>query len=100
MVVIEILKTIIQKKKKKSIKSDIKFNKNSSHIVTELFLKWQKRNISLAFIWQSYFTALPQTVPRNATSYFIMKIPRKGENQEIVPNHSSYIDFKEDFMKL
>ena len=71
---------------------------NISPIVTELFLRGKKLNISLVFIWQSYFK-VPKTITLNATHYFIMKIPNKRELQQIASNHSSDIDFK-DFMKL
>ena len=35
----------------------------------------------------------------NAAYYFIMKVPNKGELQQIASNHLSGTDFK-DFMKL
>ena len=35
----------------------------------------------------------------NATPYFIMRIPKKGELKQIASLHSSEIDYK-DFMKL
>ena len=52
----------------------------------------------LVFISQSYFK-VSKTIRLNATHYFVMKILNKRELQQIVSNHSSYIDFK-DFMKL
>ena len=42
---------------------------------------------------------MPKTIRLNATHYFIMKIPNKGQLQQITSNHSSDTDFK-DFMKL
>ena len=63
-----------------------------------MFLRRRKLNISLVFISQSYFR-VPETIRLNATHYFIMKIPNKRELQQIAPNHSSDIDFK-NFMKL
>ena len=42
---------------------------------------------------------MPKTIRRNATHYFIIKIPNKRELQQIPSNHSSGIDFK-DFRKL
>ena len=42
---------------------------------------------------------MPKTIRLNATRYFFVKIPNKGELQQIVSNHFSDIDFK-DFMKL
>ena len=51
-------------------------NKKLSPIVTELFLRGRKLNISLVFISQSYFK-VPKTIRLNATHYFIIKIPNK-----------------------
>ena len=51
-------------------------NKKLSPVVTELFLRGRKLNISLVFISQSYFK-VPKTVRLNATHYFIIKIPHK-----------------------
>ena len=73
-------------------------SKKLSYIVTELFLRERKLNISLLFIPQSYFK-VPKTISVNATHYFIMKIPNKRELRQIAPSHLSDIDFK-DFMKL
>ena len=67
-------------------------------IVTELFIRGRKRNISIVFITQSYFK-VPKDVRLNSTHFFIMKIPNKRELQQIALNHSSDIDFK-DFMKI
>ena len=53
-------------------------NKKLSPIVTELFLRGRKFNISLAAILQSYFKVL-KTIRINATYYFIMKLPNKKE---------------------
>ena len=78
--------------------ADIESNKKLSLIVTELFLRGTKLNISLVFISQSYFK-MPKTMRLSATYYFIMNIPNKRKLQQIASNHSSDIDFK-DFMKL
>ena len=72
--------------------------KKLSPIITELFLRGTKLNISLVFILQSYFK-VPKTIRLNATHYFIMKTPNKRELQQMPSNHSSDIDFK-DLMKL
>ena len=77
---------------------DIESNKKLSPIVTELFLRGRKLNISLVFISQSDFE-VSKTIRLNATYYFIMKIPKKKELQQIAPSHLSGIDFK-DFMKF
>ena len=76
----------------------MKANKSFIPIVTELFLRGRKFSLSLAFISQSYFKKA-KTIRLNATHYFIMKIPNKGERQQIMLNHLSYIEFK-DFVKL
>ena len=76
-----------------------KINNNKLNpIVTELFLRCRKLNISIAFITQSYFK-LPKDVRLNATQFFIMKITNKRELQQIALNLSSDIDFK-DFIKI
>ena len=78
--------------------ADMESNRKLSPIVTELFLRGRKLNISLVFISQSYFK-VSKTIRLNATHYFIMKIPNKLELQEIALNYLSDIGFK-DFMKL
>ena len=67
-------------------------------IVTELFIRGRKLNISIVFIAQSYFK-VPKDVRLNSTHLFIMKIPNKRELQQIALNHSSDTDFK-DFMNI
>ena len=62
--------------------ADIESNEKLSPIVTELFLRGRKLNISLVFISQSYFK-VPKTIRINARHYFIMKIPNKREFQQI-----------------
>ena len=78
--------------------ANISNNKKLNPIVTELFIRSRKLNISIAFITQSYFK-LPKAVRVNSTHFFIMKISNKRELQQIALNHSSDIDFK-DFMKI
>ena len=73
-------------------------NKKFNPIVTELFIRGRKVNISIVFITQSYFK-VPKDVRLNSTHFFIVKIPNKRELQQIHLNHSSNIDFK-DFMKI
>ena len=67
-------------------------------IVTELFIRGTKVNISLVFITQSYFVE-PKNIRLNSTHCPIMKIPNKQELQQIAFNRSSDIDFKR-FMNL
>ena len=78
--------------------ADMINNKKLNSIVTELFIRGRKLNISLVFITQSYFK-VPKDVRLNITHFFIMKIPNKRELQQITINHSSNIDFK-DFIKI
>ena len=73
-------------------------NKKLNPIVTELFLRGRKLNISIAFITQSYFK-VSKDVRLNSTHFFIMNIPSKRELQQIAINHSSDVGFK-DFMKI
>ena len=78
--------------------SDIIYNKKLNSIVTELFIRGRKLNISLVFITQSYFK-VPKDVRLNTTHFFIAKIPNKRELQQIALNHSSDISTK-DFIKI
>ena len=57
-------------------------DKKLNSVVTELFIIGRKLHISLAFITQSYFK-VPKDVRPNSTHFFIMKIPNKGELQQI-----------------
>ena len=77
---------------------DILSNKKLNPIVTELFIRGRKLNISLAFITQSYF-AVPKDIRLHSTHYFIMKIPNEQELQEIAFTNSSDIELK-DFINL
>ena len=78
--------------------ADMINNKKLNSMVTELFIRGRKLNISLAFITQSYFE-VPKDVRLNTTHFFITKIPNKRELQGIALNHSSDIDYK-DFIKI
>ena len=78
--------------------ADMINNNKLDSIVTELFIRDRKLNISIVFITQSYFK-VPKDVRLNSTHFFIMKIPNKRELQQIALNHSSDIDFK-DVMKI
>ena len=55
-------------------------NKTLSTIVTEVFLRGNKVNISLVFISQSYFK-VPKIIGQNTAHYFLMKIPNKREQR-------------------
>ena len=78
--------------------ADMLSNKRLSPIVTELFIKGRKLNISLAFITPSYF-AVPKDIRLNATHYFIVKGPNKQKLKQIASQNLSDIGF-EDFMNL
>ena len=67
-------------------------------VLSELFIRGRKLNISIVFITQSYFK-VPKDVRPNSTYFFIMKIPNKRELQQTALNHSSDIDLK-DFTKI
>ena len=72
--------------------ADMINNRNLDSIVTELFIRRRKLNVSIVFITQSYFK-VPNDVRLNSTHFFIMKIPNKRELQQIALNHL-------DFMKI
>ena len=53
--------------------NDIKLNP----VVTELFIRGRKLNISIVFITQSYFK-VAKDVRLNSTHFFIMKNPKRN----------------------
>ena len=57
-------------------------NEKLNPVVTELFIRGSKLNISLVFITQ-YF-AVPKNIRLNSMHYFIMKTPNKQELQKIL----------------
>ena len=73
--------------------ADMINNKKLNSIVTELFIRGRKINISLVFITQKYFK-VPRDARLNTTHFFIIKNPNKKELQQIAISHSSDIDFK------
>ena len=73
--------------------ADMINNKKLNPVVTELFFRGRKLNISLVII------KVPKDVRLNSTHSFIMKISNKTELQQIALNHSPDIDFK-DFFKI
>ena len=75
--------------------SDIIKNKKLNSIVTELFIRGRKINISLVFITQLYLK-FPKDVRLNTTHFFISKILNRRELQQIAITYSSYIT-TEDF---
>ena len=58
------------------IMADMINNKKLNPVVTELFIRGRKLNISIVFITHSYFK-VPKDVRLNSTHFFIMKIPNK-----------------------
>ena len=78
--------------------ADMINNKKLNLVVTELFIRGRKLNISLVFITQSYFK-VPKEVRLNCTHFFIVKIPNKRELQQIALNHSSDIS-SDDFINI
>ena len=78
--------------------ADVINNKKANSVVTELFIRARKLNISLVFITQLYFK-VPKNVRLNSTHFFIMKIQNKRELQQIALNHSTNSNSK-DFIKI
>ena len=78
--------------------TDMINNKKLNPIVTEIYIRGRKINISGIFISQSY-SKIPKDIRLNTTHFFIMKIPNKRELQQNSLNHSPDIDFK-DLMKI
>ena len=104
MIFIKILKNTIQVKNKKHwlhlmiwLLICLVINKLNP-ILTGLFIRGRKLNISLVFITQYYF-ALPKNIRLNSTNCLIMKIPNQQELQWITFDHSSVFDFQ-DFTNL
>ena len=69
-------------------------NEKPNSIVTELFIRGRKLNISLVFITQHYF-AVSKNVRLNSLHYFVMKIPSERELYQTAFHHSSDIDFQD-----
>ena len=78
--------------------ADMINNKKINSVLTELFIRGWKLNISFVFVTQSYFK-FPKDVRLNPTHFFIMKIWNKRELQQIDLNDSSDISTK-DFIKI
>ena len=79
--------------------ADMINNKKLNPVVTELFIRGRKLNISIVFITQSYLK-VPKDVTLNSTHFFSMKIPNKSELPQIALNHSSDIYFKRFYENL
>ena len=74
--------------------ADIMHNKKLNSIVTKLFIRGRKLNISLLFITQLYFK-VPKDVRLNTSHFFTRKIPNKRELQQIAINYASDINTKD-----
>ena len=74
--------------------ADMLSTKKRNPVVTELYIRGRKLNISFDFTTQSYF-AVTKNIRINSTHYFVMKIPNKRELQLIAFNHSSDTDFQD-----
>ena len=73
--------------------ADMLSNKKLNPVVTG-FIRGRKQNNFLVFITQYHFAAT-KNIRVNSTHYFVTKIPKKRELQQIAFNHSSGIDFQE-----
>ena len=60
--------------------ADMINNKKINSIVTELFIRGGKLNISIFFITQSYFK-VPKDVRLNTTHCFMTKTPKENLNK-------------------
>ena len=78
--------------------ADMINNKKLNSIVTELFIRGKKLDITLLFITQSYFK-VPKDVRLNTSHLFVTKISNKRELEQIAINHSSDITTK-DFINI
>ena len=78
--------------------ADIMDNNKFKAIISGLFIRCRKLNISLVFITQSSFR-VPKDVRLNSTHYLIMKIKNRRELQNISINHSADINYQ-DFIEI
>ena len=62
--------------------ADILSNTKLNPMVTELFIRSRKLNISFVFITQSYF-AVQKNIRLNSTNYFFIQILNKQELQQM-----------------
>ena len=73
--------------------ADTIYNKKLNSIVSELFIRGRRLNISLVFITQAHFK-VPKDVRLNTNHFFMAKIPNIRKLQQIVINNSSDISPK------
>ena len=74
--------------------ADMLSNKKLNPIITELFIRSRKLNVSLVFITQSYFY-VPKNIRLNSTHYLIMKIPNI---QELV--NMNFLQVKKNYLLI
>ena len=60
--------------------TDMFSNKKLNPIITKLFIRGRKLNISLVLITESYFV-VPKNTRLNSKLYFVMKSPNRQELQ-------------------
>ena len=73
--------------------SDMLSNKKLNQVITELFIRGRKLNISLVFIARSYFT-VAKNIRQRSTHYFIMNVPNERELQQIAFNHLEVLTYE------
>ena len=78
--------------------ADMFSNKKLNSVVTELFIRERKLNISLAFIAQSYF-AVPKNIKLNLTHYFVILFQTKKNFSKLLLIIHQILTFQ-DFMSL
>ena len=76
--------------------ADMIHSKKLNSVVTELFIRGRKLNISLVFITQSYFKVSKDV---RLNTIFVAKVPNKRKVQKIAINHSWDINTK-DFANI
>ena len=74
--------------------ADMINSKKLNSVVTKLFIRDKKLNITFAFIIR-YYLKVSKDIRLNTTQFCITKIPNKGELQQIALNHSSDISTKD-----
>ena len=69
--------------------ADMINNNKLNPIVTELFIRGRKLNISIVSVTQSYFK-VPKDVRLNSTHFFFMKIPNKRALKDFIKIYKKY----------
>ena len=69
-------------------------NKTLNPVVTELFIRGRKLNISLVSVTHFNFV-VPKNIGLNSTHYYIIKIPNKRELQQIQQNCKTILFFSD-----